>query len=599
MPYRVENNCLQVNHGGHWETVPGGCHKTRAEAEAHMRAVEAHTHGKNLEKGETRMADEQSQDEKAERPSMDIQTVIVSKDVAKTLADAKKKIPDGFSTGSVDETEDSFRFRQRAPGDFQDESFRTFTPEGFPKGVTAVGGRLKAGKKEVDNGQKMVMRLSQQEVAFEPVSTHSGQACAGCRWYALREMMCHIVDNYPSEIASNSYCNRYEAQPGMEPMQPEPVPVVIVEPEAHEMGQGEMSLSEPEQKSKLERFSTWIKDNLLQLGDSKELACGFKAHPTNNTWFAWWTTTTKDLDGEFFPTKAVDEFIQRVKGGAQPYPELWPFHLGLKAGQAKWLDRVGLLVAAAGTFDDTPRAKAFQTWARQQKGELPVSHGFKYLKALKRNGIYWHFNTFEISFLHPVYQKAANPIAKFNEVYTMAIKPEQIKALAEVFGSDELAQAAAKEALEVMEKKSKALEAQGIEFKETGEAPEIPVIDADARKEVEALKAAQASSEKTIQEAVAAAVEETGETIAKALKAELDQRDATIIELTQKLTTLTDRVDKALTLGAPATQSVLTQILSGSKAYEEAVELQKHNTVPAQKSVLEQVLNGVTIPGAQ
>lgn len=457
----------------------------------------------------------------------------------------------------------------------------------------ALEANVEEAKEQAD---KMVMRISQTECAFEPVSSHVGEACAGCRWYALHEMMCHIVDNYPAEIAPNSYCDRFEAQPGMEPMQPEPVPVVIVEPGEHEMGEGEMSAKEaptPEQKSTIERFATWIKDNLLQAGDNKALSCGFKAHPTNNTWFAWWTTTTKDLEGEFFPTKAVDEFIARVKSGAEPYPSLWPFHLGLPVGPAKWLDRVGLIVAAAGTFDDTPRAKSFQTWARQQKGELPVSHGFKYLKALKRDGVYWHFNTFEISFLHPVYQKAANPIAKFSEVYDMTIKPEQIKALADVAGSDELAEQWAKEALAAMEKTSKELEAQGVEFKETGEAPVIPVIDADARKELDALKANQTAIDTRIAETVAKAVKETGETIAKALKAELDQRDATIKTLTDKIEAMEKARAEEQQLYAPASQSYITQILTGGKAYEEAEQLRQKNAEQEQtKTVVDRLLGG-------
>lgn len=39
MPYKIEGNCVKKQDTG--ETVPGGCHKTYAEALAHMRALYA------------------------------------------------------------------------------------------------------------------------------------------------------------------------------------------------------------------------------------------------------------------------------------------------------------------------------------------------------------------------------------------------------------------------------------------------------------------------------------------------------------------------------------------------------------------------------
>jgi len=70
-----------------------------------------------------------------------VQTLIFSKDKFPTAESAKAwaKAHD-FKSDKVDETEESWRLRQRDPGDFQEGSFRTIT---LTEGVKAVIGRLK------------------------------------------------------------------------------------------------------------------------------------------------------------------------------------------------------------------------------------------------------------------------------------------------------------------------------------------------------------------------------------------------------------------------------------------------------------------------
>lgn len=462
-----------------------------------------------------------------------------------------------------------------------------------------------AKQPSIPDNQK-AMRYTQQEANYRELSDVPGKACANCRWFNVYESFCQIVEYGPKDILVTGLSDKWEGKP--EPPEPTPVPVVIVSDESKEDGKDtpppadDASAKEDKQPPApdvLSRFAAWIKSNLLQVGETKELEYGFKVHPTNNTWFTWWTAATKDLEGEYFPRKAIDDYIERVKSGAEPMPDLWMFHLALPIGKTKEIGRHELIGYAAGTFDDTPRAKAFQTWARNQKSDLPTSHGFKYIKSLKREGAYWHFNTFEISPLHPVFQKAAHPIAKFSEVYDMTLKPEQIKALADVAGSDELAQQWAAEALAAMERKSKELAQQGVDFKDTGESPVIPVVDADARKDIEAVKSAQASLEKTLTEAVSKAVKESGEALAKALADELTKRDTTIKELTDKVMKLeTDRAEEKQ-LNPPASSSYITQLLEGSKDLKEAEELRKKNAEPPQQPILAQMLGEVIPPPAQ
>ena len=74
------------------------------------------------------------------------QTIIISKEVAKSAGSARKMAMDFIrkneSLKAVDETGNSFRFRVRDPGRFAKGSFRTFQPKG-KSGVSIVFGELK------------------------------------------------------------------------------------------------------------------------------------------------------------------------------------------------------------------------------------------------------------------------------------------------------------------------------------------------------------------------------------------------------------------------------------------------------------------------
>lgn len=106
-----------------------GCHETRDEAEAQIRALHANVH-------EGRSVAEAKQ-------SMVVQSVIISKTVAKSKKEAVKKVPDGFKTSDIEETEQSWRFRQRDPDDFMPNSFRT---KQIAPGVTLVLGKLRVAE---------------------------------------------------------------------------------------------------------------------------------------------------------------------------------------------------------------------------------------------------------------------------------------------------------------------------------------------------------------------------------------------------------------------------------------------------------------------
>ncbi len=74
-------------------------------------------------------------------PATHIQTLIFSKGKF-SKEQAVKWAKDHDMKGGVDETGDSFRLRQRDPGDFADGSFRTID---ITDGIKAVVGHLKNG----------------------------------------------------------------------------------------------------------------------------------------------------------------------------------------------------------------------------------------------------------------------------------------------------------------------------------------------------------------------------------------------------------------------------------------------------------------------
>ncbi|MCK5605463.1 DUF2213 domain-containing protein [Candidatus Pacearchaeota archaeon] len=74
-----------------------------------------------------------------------VQTIIVSKEIAKTSEAAKKIAKEFGEIKKVEEKENSFRFRQMEPERFEEKSFRTFQVPGKP-GVSLVFGTPKERK---------------------------------------------------------------------------------------------------------------------------------------------------------------------------------------------------------------------------------------------------------------------------------------------------------------------------------------------------------------------------------------------------------------------------------------------------------------------
>lgn len=92
-----------------------------------------------------------------ERKKTDIQSVIFDKDKF-TEGRAKNWLKEhGFKIPSVDETEESLRFRQEDPDSFQERSFRTIA---LTNGIKAIIGRP-AGQRDADSAESTVGPLTQ------------------------------------------------------------------------------------------------------------------------------------------------------------------------------------------------------------------------------------------------------------------------------------------------------------------------------------------------------------------------------------------------------------------------------------------------------
>jgi len=92
-----------------------------------------------------------------------VQTLIFSKDSFDSAQETKDwaKAHD-FKSGKVDETGTSYRLRQRDPGDFDSDTFRTIT---ITTGVKAVVGELKSTAKSEDDEDVDVSDESNEEVS--------------------------------------------------------------------------------------------------------------------------------------------------------------------------------------------------------------------------------------------------------------------------------------------------------------------------------------------------------------------------------------------------------------------------------------------------
>lgn len=122
-------------------------------------------------------------------------------------------------------------------------------------------------------------------------------------------------------------------------------------------------------------------------------------------------------------------------------------------------------------FDSTPQAQKARDYYETNAHKTRVSHGYAYPPDQFDGKHYHEFNTFEISLLPRGVE--ANLFTSLEGVKAMALKPDQIKYLEELFGKEYV-----EEKLGDLTERGKALEALGVEFKDFSDVtPSQPVMD--------------------------------------------------------------------------------------------------------------------------
>lgn len=143
------------------------------------------------------------------------------------------------------------------------------------------------------------------------------------------------------------------------------------------------------------------------------IAGGFKI-ADGNKWVAWYSNAYIDKENEIIARKAHEDYIQRVRAGEIPYPELWFMHIkGTRHGVATDLFLIDNFVVAVGVFDDpadNPFVSKMKAWYSEQES-VTLSHGYKYDRNEKHDNVYYSIETYEISTLPT--GSEANPFTMF------------------------------------------------------------------------------------------------------------------------------------------------------------------------------------------
>lgn len=387
--------------------------------------------------------------------------------------------------------------------------------------------------------------LSQSETQYTPLSGTPGKACANCRWF-FASNHCFIVGDNPEPILATGLCSRHEPTPApIAPDMPAPIPVVIIEPE--EM----MEMALPADRKSLLQMITDTVKGLLQPSFVTDASFTVFKASGKFYWLARHTGKFMDREGEIIADQAHVEYVERVQKGLVPMPELWTWHTkGTRHGQADMVWKAGGFVLALGHFDDTPEAQHAIQFYEKQAGNIKLSHMFTFPQSAKQDGVYYAYNTIEITTL-PAGAEAF-PYTNFEEFKPMALTKEQREFIKGVGGDDMLARVEAADAK--AEGDTKTHDANGITSKgmDNFEGASIPV----PQSEVEALKSVQADFENRIKAVEVLpdqikTLHDTVKLLGEQVAAEMDAKNAAL----EKVNALEAQLLEYKALQPPASQS--------------------------------------------
>jgi len=260
---------------------------------------------------------------------------------------------------------------------------------------------LEANVPDAKDNKTFQGRLTQAEVNYVPLSGQiTKKACASCRWFMNDG--CFIVSNFdPEEIIATGLCDRHELSKVAEPVQPDPIPVMIVEPPMMDTDSAEMAL--PTTRRGLKELVLDILKPLIAMNTKETQERAFTAFKGNNGewyWLARHTGKYVDREDEILADKAHEDYVARVQKGLVPMPELWTWHKkGTSHGVADFVWKSGGFVLALGHFTGTKEQIARAVKWYQEHPDTKLSHMFKYPPKGKKKKVYYAYNTVEITTL--------------------------------------------------------------------------------------------------------------------------------------------------------------------------------------------------------
>lgn len=333
---------------------------------------------------------------------------------------------------------------------------------------------------------KEIVRLTQMEVNFTGVSSVKGKACGNCRWFAkegyegeeeVEDGYCHQVSNWPEDIYSNSYCDRWEAKPDMPEV--EPLEVVIVEDQraVADDPEPEVDYTYAVPSSNKKSFLQSVKARLT--GGLKPGQSVFKDANGRRYMFIVTSNSYEDREKETIATKALERYVDNCWVAEDYFQsknvhQVW-HHDGLTVGDIIWADMAGpFLVEISKERDDIISKSAWDYWESEEgQKDLGASHRYLYRKQDKSaDGTLSLISKFETTTLPR--QAAAANLLTFSGVIPMSKSRDEY--LDKMFGVEGVAELLK----EGPQKLAEALEAAGVQHKSTDEpTPEEAVQNAE------------------------------------------------------------------------------------------------------------------------
>lgn len=325
--------------------------------------------------------------------------------------------------------------------------------------------------------------FSQDSVNYTTLSQVDNQACANCvfyrpagyGWEGFDKQHCHLIESWPKSIEPTGLCDRWEAAPEPDLMG-SPMPVVIVDVEVETDDEDKAAVG-----GGIVKTIKGVIDNILN--PKTHAFQVFKTKDGKMLWIARHTGKFVDREKEILADKSHAAYVERVQKGLVDMPELWTWHKeGTRHGEAAFVWKSGGFTLALGTIDDTDEGRRAFEFYQKNAGKITLSHMFFYPLEAKQNGVYYAYNTREITTLPDGAEAFPyTTFDSFEESNAMALTDVQRNFIRELGGDEMVKRAEAADAKAV--KDTEALEAKGVASKgakgyEDFSGSEIPGGDA-------------------------------------------------------------------------------------------------------------------------